>query len=776
MKFLAVALTSTMLVACGGGGGGESPSAGASAITVNGAAVKGPMAKAKISLYKTNADGTKGALLTEVTSDDNGQYSATVAGYSGVILVEASVVPGQTTMYDEATGQTITPDPAFKLRASFPAKSGVTYSTQINPYTETATVAAMAKSGGLSSTNVEQSNSDMATSLTFNPLTVKAEFDATTKKPTNAAAVAVAAISEMASSGEQACTGTQAEKVTCITTALSNKGIQDASFKPALQAKMDLIATATSVSTQPISSAAGTPVPAATALEQAKAFITTLRSNAKVLDASDLSLQTELQKVSDDLKNRTAPMASSNVDALNLARLGAQFWNDVIKNPNAAFVASKAFYKNSNPYYPESLGGCGFYSDTDYMVLATSKADAKYVACGTATTSMGQYWSDSFVYPTDANGIHKPCAAIGDWCGTQWTVRVRLHPDAADSNKFTIYTQTRESRLTKTADGTAQARTQHGAAFPGNAATLVTQQDGNGRVTAVNLAGELSPAFQITRNPNYYYDTGLALSVYKPNQVAKVLGDKHNVALSGALTQVNGLDKLALSGSMELIKAGSLESRFELASGSYLQAKPDGAGGHSVQDGSHEMLLKLKGGSSASSFTGDLKIGAFKLDASSTIYIPTMISFAGSVQRNGVSFFDGTITAEALNYTSFNASLPLSNSNAPTIKSGFVGNVSIPNRPVLKVSLSATQKYTGSGATTTSGLSGQYVQGYATINVSGSTDSSIVTLESTSGIKLVIDKSKTTYPLTKSGSSEVLGEFSTSNHRLTYSDSSYEQF
>lgn len=764
------------------------------------------MAKAKIGLYKTNTDGTKGALLTEVTSDDNGLYSATVTGYSGVILVEASVVSGQTTMYDEATGQTITPDPTFKLRASFPAKSGITYSAQVNPYTETATVAAMAKSGGLSSTNVEQSNSDMASSLSFNPLTVKAEFDATTKKPTNAAAVAVAAISEMALSGEQGCTGTQAEKVTCITTALSTKGIQDPIFKPALQAQMDVIATATSVSTQPISSAAGTPVPAATALEQAKAFITALRSNAKALDASDLSMQTELKQVADDLKNRTEPMARSSIDALNMARLGAQFWNDVIKNPSASFVAHKTFYKNINPYYSESLGGCSFYRDINYDSLATNKAEAKYVACGTSTASSVGYWHDSYVSATDANGEFKPCTAIGDWCGTQWSTRVRLHPDATDSNKFTVYTQTRESKQTaKTfaysywdagtnqyinnaascptgancssyANTFDEVRTQYGVAFPGNAATLVTQQDGNGRVTAVNLTGELSPAFKVTQHFNSYFNVNLARWVYQRNHVVTVLGDKHNVALSGALTQVNGLDKLALSGSMELIKAGSMESRFELASGSYLQAKPDGSGGYSVQDGSHEMLLKLKGGSSASSFTGDLKISAFKLDASSTSYIPTLLTFNGSVQRNGVSFFDGAITAEALNHASFNSSQPLSVSNAQTLRSGFVGNVSIPNRPVLKVSLSATQKNTGSGATTTSDLSGQYVQGYATINVSGNADSSIVTLESTNGVKLVIDKSKTLYPLTKSGSSEVLGEFSTSNHRLTYSDSSYEQF
>ena len=52
-------------------------------------------------------------------------------------------------MYDEATGKTISPAADFVLRASFPAESGKTYSAQINPFTDLATAAAMAKSGGL---------------------------------------------------------------------------------------------------------------------------------------------------------------------------------------------------------------------------------------------------------------------------------------------------------------------------------------------------------------------------------------------------------------------------------------------------------------------------------------------------------------------------------------------------------------------------------------------------------------------------------------------------
>lgn len=475
--------------------------------------------------------------------------------------------------------------------------------------------------------------------------------------------------------------------------------------------------------------------PVGTPLEKAKAFMSTLRSNLKALDASDLSLQTELQKVSDDLNDRTVPLASSNITALNVARLGSEFWTDVIKG-SAPFVKGKPFYKNN-----EYLGGCSFYSDTNYLVEATSKSDAKYVACQAATQS---------IFTTNGSGDY-----------TQWSYRVRLHPDAVDLNKFTIYTQTRKAKFIQTAAGSIEdrdARVTYGAGFPGNVATFATQLDSNSKITSLNLSGELSPAFSITNN------------------VATVLGSKHNVALSAALTKVGTSDNLAISGSMELFKADLLETRIELATGSYLKAKPDASGSYDAQDGSQEMLLKLKGSTASSALAGDLKIGDFKLDASGTDYIPALVSFNGSVQRNGVTFFEGELKGEALNHNIFNSLQPRSATNVQTVRVGFLGKVIIPNRPVLNVSLSATHKDTGSNASTTTAITGQYVQSPLTINLNGtqSATANITTLESTDGVKLVIDESKSVYSLTQGGQS--VGEYSTATNRVTYTDNSYEQF
>ena len=837
-----------LIAGCGGGsGGGNTPPADTADLTIQGDAIKGPMAKAKISLYKTTAEGKQGDLLQETTSDDKGHYSVTIKGHSGVVIAVASVGLG-TTIYDEATGQTITPSATFSMHASFSVEAGKTYSAQINPFTDLATASALAKSGGLNAANVTQANKDVAESLTFDPLTTAPEFDATSKAPKNAAAAALTALSKMAESGELGCTGEQAVKVACVTKALSEKGLSDRSVKGALQQYTNAVTVAAGLPALTITDLSGTSTPttpsipstpptpttpsiptetppaSASPLEQAKAFFGTLRSNAKALDATDLSLQSELQKVSADMTGRTLPIASTSVDALNLARLGVQLWNDVIKNDSAAFVQGKTFYgksfNNDASYFygAPPIGGCSFYSDTGYDFLATSKAEAKYVACG-----------------TQAQVVQAPtsCVNLGDVCNTSWSTRVRLHPDAVDANKFTVYSLTRAATIKKQtaylyasstpyyqyynpsirqyrvdpvcpagasctvvypnfADVVCPSgktctttvlqledkglRKQYGAASPGNAATLVTQRDSGGKITAVNLVGELSPGYEFGHGSSYF-DSSRSMWVYVP-PVVTVLGDKHNATLSASLSTVGELEKLALSGSIDLIKNGAMETRIELADGSYLQAKRDATGSYSAQDGSQELLLKLKASTADSAVAGNIKLSAFKLDASNTSYIPTVMSFSGSVQRNGVSFFDGTLTGEALNHASFKSNEPRSPVNVETLRVGFIGKVIIPTRPVLNVSLSVVNKGTGSSATDTADLAGQYSQGSIVINLAGKTSAAtnILKLESSAGISLVIDKTKSIHPLTMTLSGERVGEFSTANNRITYSDSSYEQF
>ena len=766
MRFLAVVLSSGILAACGGG----SSSTPDTSINISGTAIKGPMSKAAVNVFKVKADGTRGDQLGQAISGPDGKYTLTVKDYTGVVIVEAEAT-AETRMDDEATGQTITPPLGFKMRASFAAESGKSYSTQINPFTEIAVAASAGKAGGFSVTNVAQANQDMAAALRFDPMTIEAKFDSVTKLPLGDLALALAAVSKVAQSdGLVACQSAigQAAKVQCVVEQMAIKGLDDSSVKTALETQSNLIADTTGINRLVISQPTTTPPSVASPVDQAKAFMATLRSNAKALDASDLSLKTELQKVADDVTGRTAPIAESNINALNVALYAARFWNDVMVTPNAPFTQTRNIGSTSNP-----VGGCGLYSDTNYLTLATSKAEAKYVACG---TNLKNVWA------TNASGEFKQCTVVGDLCSTKWSIRVRLHPDAAVANKFTVYTRTRAATYTLQqngqpaepvdGNGNKTGRTEYGAAFPGNIATLTTQRDGNGNLTSASLVGELSSAFSIGGG-SVYWDSGLGRMVFKEN-TASVLGDKHNVSLTGALTKVGTLEKLAVAGSIELIKTNALETRIELGDGSYLQATPDANGSYDTTNGSQEMLIKLAAKTAVSAITGDLKIGAFKLDSSNTSYIPTEISFKGTVQRNDVSFFEGTLTAKALNHATLNSTLPRSDTNPQVMSAEFLGKVMIPTRPTMTVSLSATNTDMGNSSTTQT--TGQYSQGLITINLSGSRSaaSNVTTLTSTNGLKLVIDESKTIYPLTKGVDN--VGSFSTVTKILTYADGVFEQF
>jgi hypothetical protein len=750
-----------ILTACGGGGSGDVVP---TAFTLSGAAVKGPLSDAVINIYKTTAEGTQGERLTSVTTDPAGKYSATVSGYSGVVILEASV-KSETRMFDEATGVKITPSIEFKMRSSLAVKFGDTAHAEINPFTESATANALMKTGGLTTNNVGKANMDIATILQFNPLTTIAEFDAATGNAKNSAAAALTAVSYMAMSGALGCTaGNQATKVACITVAISSRGLTDSALKSDLQSNINSVVSNLGLPALTLQAPSGAVVDDATPLELTKSFIGTLRSNLKALSATDISLQTELQAVADDMKNRTLPIAGANVDALRVAFAGAQFWNDVVKNGTTPFTSTKTYYFGGN-----GPSRCTLYNDTELQTVASERNTANYVSC---------YGPKEYIPATDENGFSTYCAAAGEWCSSNIGINIKLDPDSSDSNKFAVFTRTSLQKITLKSvspNSYNYEYTVYGASGSGNISVLTIQVNAGGGIGSISIFGELSPAFNVNWSGYVFAGGGANPSLYYPGVSVKILGDKQNVALSAALTKVAGMDNLAISGAMELIKAGELESHIEISSGSYLKAKSDGVGGYSAKDGSQELLIKIKGGTAGNTITGDLKIGSFKSDASLTSYVPTIFSFSGSVQRNGISFFDGALTSKIRNYDSFNQSLAVSESNKRIEEFGFVGSVIIQNRPVLNLTMSTILTKAGIGIQLTDAI-GQYRQGLLVVNFSGRSDSenNIATLESTGGVRLVIDKSKSTYKLTKNGT--VTGDFSPVTNVMTYSDSSYEQF
>ncbi|MSM40743.1 MAG: hypothetical protein GJT30_14095 [Geobacter sp.] len=116
-----------LLAGCGGGGGGGSSSA-----IVSGVASKGIIRNGTIRIYALTADGSKGSLLLETTTDNSGAYRADIGSYRGPLLVEAS---GSYT--DEATGATVEIAAAAPLRAAITAQSS-SLTVSVTPLTELA--------------------------------------------------------------------------------------------------------------------------------------------------------------------------------------------------------------------------------------------------------------------------------------------------------------------------------------------------------------------------------------------------------------------------------------------------------------------------------------------------------------------------------------------------------------------------------------------------------------------------------------------------------------
>ena len=512
------------------------------------------------------------------------------------------------------------------------------------------------------------------------------------------------------------------------------------------------------------------------ALDTAKAFMDTMRSNLKALGAADISLQTELQDTADDLKSRLAPLASNNINSLRTIHDAVIFWNDVVKNPNSPFASTLYLYSKAN-YYPgmPPSGACTLYLDPNYTSEALAKDEAKYIACG-----ISDYFIDT-IPATDANGVLKNCTNPGDWCQTQWSARIRINPDPSDINKFGVYTQTRESVYTQPALAGLpyiETRTNYGAPFPGNASTLITTRDSSGNINGVNLQGELSPGYQVTTNWSGYYDTALNWIV-KPNAIATLYGDKHNVVFNGALTHPNdGIDKYSFSGSSELIKNGLSDTHFSLLDGSYVLASSSSVataqGAQTVvQDGSHEIVLKISGGSAESQISGNLKLGSFSTDFSHTHYQPTLFSFAGEIGRNGNSFFGGSIVAESQNYANFDETLPASNLNYMKIHTSFTGSINIPTRLPLLVNMVSNQVKAGESTASSLDISGQYTQGTLIINLSAYNKLNVrmMTLQSTDGVELTVDQTKTIYPITFNSVLE--GVYDTTTGKIDYVDGTY---
>lgn len=760
-----------VLAGCGGGSTEVDQPTTSVEYTLNGTAVKGPLHKAKVTAYKLNENGSRGEKLGESKSD-KGAYSIKYPDYTGPVLVEVEATD-ETEMADEATGATVRPVGLVLKSAIQPPISGTarTFKVQVNPLTTNAVAAAVRK-GGLTKINIEQANKDLRESMGFDPLTVAPEFDAS-NKPTNPAGVVLAAISQLAKDGDlDVCKDKvdAAAKVVCVVGELDKSALGDLKVS-ALQSKIDQVAAAVNVEPPKVSTPTSTP-PAIGAVAQAKALMSTLRSNAKALEATDLSLQTQLMAVQDDVNARVRPVVDSTFEMLRTMDFGVQLLEEAQKN-------SGIYRKGRQGTQYEA--GCQVFTDDTYRTAATTAETAKTVGCGSYTA-------------LNRNVLDATTNQLNTW---RWRHSLGIAPKSGVPGTYEVKTTARREYGTCSTPNSISCgtftRTYEGTADQGKPVPVVnyptysvqrgqegvanfTRAFSNGSLTSLRLTG--------TTAPSLYYQ-GLGVNPVLDSG----RGRRHEVELDVVKTVVNGVQKLSLN-SDAVIKFFSSDqqgatyfmSSIGVGKDSFIEAPVD----TDARDGTEKFDLRIGYVAGNSAIRGQLAASDGKWDKSLTQFVPTKATFGGRLERRAdgsspwVEFLRGNIVMEALDFTNFSSNQPVSSSNQQKLKATSNAVLTIPTRPVLYVNNLVVNTIKQGVMDETVTLTGQYRQGSVVINLEGNNGSAangrkaVLTLTSSEGIKMVYDGSKSLHPMTKSDA--LVGQYDESKGRLTYSDDTFEQF
>jgi hypothetical protein len=515
-----------------------------------------------------------------------------------------------------------------------------------------------------------------------------------------------------------------------------------------------------------------TETPEATPLEQAKTFMGTLRSNAKALDAKDLSLQTEMMAVQDEVDTRVRPVVDSTFEMLRTMDFGVQLLEDA-RN-------SSGLYRG-NRLGTQYGAGCTVYTDATFRTEATTAANATVVGC-------------SSYIAVSRDQLDPATGQLNTW---RWRHRLLIAPKSNATGTYEVTTTARREygtcstpnsiscgTFTRTYEGTAdQGKPVPVGSYTDNSAYSVqrgeegvanfTRSFTNGSLTALRLTG--------TTAPSLYYQ-GLGVNPVLDSG----RGRRHEVDLNVVKTVVNGVQRLSLN-SDAVIKFFSSDqqgatyfmSSIGVGKDSFIEAPVN----TDARDGTEKFDLRIGYVAGNSAIRGQLAASDGQWDKSATEYSPTKITFGGRLEQRvdsnspWVEFLRGNIMMESLNYAEFSSNQPVSAANPQKMKATLNAVLSIPTRPVLNINnfvINTTDEGTSGEATT---YTGQYSQGGLTVAIEGESSSAGVnqfTLTSAEGIKLAVDSSKTKHPLTKSGTA--IGELNSTSNRLTYSDNTYEQF
>lgn len=745
---LALALS---LVGCGGGGSSDAPGPTTSAArTVSGTAAKGILKGATVKVFAIAADGTQGstAIVTGTTGFD-GTFSLSIPADVLSFIVEVSGGPNALTV-DEATGQDVPISATFKLHSVVKLASGAagTYTGSVSPLTEMIVQTALAASGGLSDANINSAKTGFAAFFGFDPEKVvpvnsNGSGAAAASADEKLQSVLLAAISKMAKDGKLGCaTGTDGEKLACVVVGVGKLAkIKGTSLEldDSLSGAIDTAATEVLADTT-INKTGNTTIlplpkgsvpivpPAANGLLAAKALFASLRSNLTALSNAGntgvLDIRADAMRA--DFDQATAPLDQDLGKWMQLTTNGIDFLRAYQAGTNQA---------NTLEVYAggTKIGGCSVYSDVANNTPATAAGNAVGVGCSVIRKNV----PGSQTFGLTPNTYKRVTAAF------------TIVP-ASD----TTYTYKAQARLETWVVGASERNpnldvTLGNYGAPGSRATGTISYVKSGDTVSNLVVNGSMPA--------------------RTNEFGVALTDRETWSLSASRSAEGGnLYKYAFSGAIASIRNDVEVGKVSIADGSFVRTE-ESLAGHVLSGGVRELSLGLAAEAGGSKVAGTLTMAKAMADKGGNDYMPTDVSFTGSLSTAGAEFFSGTLHFTQTGYAQFDSTLPESASNFVAKNATLVGKLSIKDRPTLGLSLSASNT-----AFHNSSLTGQYNDGSSLINFSVSDNGAakVTQISSADGVSVSVKDGSETVEVTKGGVKVAL--LNTKSGHIDYADGSFE--
>lgn len=719
------------LAACGGGGGSSSSGGTPSTVAVSGVASKGLLANAKVTAYAVKSNGTADTskvLGSDITKAD-GSYQITGLPPSTPVILEVTPLAAEgtrpaTTMKDEATGEVV-PVPVgsgFSLSAALVLDATGTTSAQVTPFTDMAVKLAQAQAtgpaNGVSIADViNVANKAIADAVGI-ALNAAPAFEASTGNPTNAAAIKLAAVSELAQSACSGSSGTLAQ-IQCAVDILryevtdapvAGEPLLSGTFVSNLNTAQAQVEVPVGVTAPPpvinVDTAVAVGGESKTAIQEAKTLIASVRATATALSnqSDTTSLAARVQAVADASRGVAQPLDDSTMTLLTALSEAITAHEDPATGLN--FQLNSGVWWNGQP-----VSGCRYFTSDNFEIAASART--AYLGCR-VVQRLGYTSGQPFM------AYHRFGVIDGGTAG--YTVKSRLGRALIISASPLVL-------------GTEDLLS---GASP-RSLTVVSGQN------ALTVTGELAPGIESN------WDTG--------TETAVVLGTHQKVALT--LGEVVGATttRYNLSGDVSVYSDTNVQSRVSLKSGSYIEEE-NVAG--PTQPKAANLILEAQL-NTGYKIGGTLVLSNFEQTATHNGPKNAVLNGYLTDMTGSAKLFDGTLTLIMPTDTGLNWDVKLD------------GTLVTTGANTLTVNLTALQPTLGEVTVT-----GRYTQGATTflltlLSSKTTPANDRLSLTTTAGgVGFVAQRSDTVVPIKKGAT--VLGQFNVDSSRLVYADGTYEQF